>query len=458
MGQKYINGIIEQVGNNKSAYRSDLQINGLYSPVYSKNPNGANCAVLDFSKLKDFDFFFNAERVSEYLYEISYSNLDYKYANKYFEENFKPIVGPRCSGIRNGNFFGRDFDWNYDSFVSFVTHIKSDEDRYASMCVCNTQNILNTNFMSSGDYDDMYKLIPFCCQDGINSEGVFCSINVCPTDKGKVNVVIPSEREREVIMMRMLPRFVLDRYGSAEDAVKDISKYITIYGDKKTLDLNDNLHFMIGDPNKNYILEFIPDENNIMRANYHETDTTRSPFDNMIMTNFYVNDIVFNSDGTVYTPETQDAEHNAFITNKITKNGSGLERYNLAVNRYNDANTKAGMIDLMHALDYRRSYSTCPEIYGKYGVSDPYWYTELVGGYKTPEFTEQLHVDDPYTDFSFAKEVFGQQFLHRKRDDDKTWHTTHSSVYDLNKKELYLFDSSEDEIEHTFSFVRKYEM
>ena len=83
------------------------------------------------------------------------------------------------------------------------------------------------------------------------------------------------------------------------------------------------VHYMIGDSTSTYLLEFIDNKTII-------TDISDKP----IMTNFYLSNVKFNLDGTVFTPRTQTDSQDAIHTNQITENGAGLERYNLMVNRY----------------------------------------------------------------------------------------------------------------------------
>ena len=42
-------------------------------------------------------------RVSEYLYETEYSNLDYEYANNWFKNSNEDLIGGACSSTRRGN-------------------------------------------------------------------------------------------------------------------------------------------------------------------------------------------------------------------------------------------------------------------------------------------------------------------------------------------------------------------
>lgn len=89
------------------------------------------------------------------------------------------------------------------------------------------------------------------------------------------------------------------------------------------------------------------------------------------MTNFYIDGVKFNDDGSVYTPATQDETHNAMITNNITKYGEGLERYNIINNAIHSIEDVSDMKDLMASIFFSHAYVEEPD--------EDSWYTELVG-------------------------------------------------------------------------------
>ena len=53
-----------------------------------------------------------------------------------------------CSGVRNGNFFGRNLDWyfNYDAVV--ITHTAAKEGRHASIGIIGTDTQCNDKYLA----------------------------------------------------------------------------------------------------------------------------------------------------------------------------------------------------------------------------------------------------------------------------------------------------------------------
>ena len=225
----------------------------------------------------------------------------------------------------------------------------------------------------------------------------------------------------------MLPRFILDRFKTAAEAINYLREHASIYVPQGVRNMGYEIHFMIGDRNNTYILEFVDNEIKI----------TEKP----IMTNFHLFGVEFNKDGSVYTPESMDENHDAMKTNKISSYGSGLERFNLINYNYNNLIDKNSCRAFLNKLKYTNAYR--PE-------TNPYWFTEFVGG--------DLTVANIAADFSEAVAKAQDNFNHRTRDFDPahpdyygTWHTEHSSLYDLENKKLYLI-SQEDGVEYEFGF------
>lgn len=387
------------------------------------------------------------EKIDDFLYLVEYKDIDYTYADRYLDNGIS-IDGPsQCSAIRNGNFFGRNFDWFYNNDVDFVVKTPAINGRHASISVCGGTSSLNKDLVESGSYSVVYNYLPFFVLDGINDCGVFCNSNVVPKDKGDLVESLPTTSLiTDRISCSILPRFVLDHYSTAREAVEDLSQHVIICGNKKLDDMGYCLHYMIGDATNNYIVEFIPDQDGNMRLIYKDYTGSK---ESCIMTNFYVNDAIFNNDGTVYTPATLDSEHLPTVVNNITPNGSGLERYNLIVDKYNTCSTQDGMISLLHQLDYRRAYPGSTDIYS-YGEADPAWLTEFVGNRIAKDSEQLLTVDSAPEDFTYVLNVVKELYANRDRDVQTTWHTTHSCIYNIANKSLIIFSSSENGIANRF--------
>lgn len=364
-------------------------------------------------------YFNKIKRVKDYLYEVWYDGFDTEYAMKYLESRGDLYFGA-CSSVRNGNWYGRNLDWVYDESAEFVVHTPRLFNKFASIGVAGGIGKLTDEFVKSGEKDDIYKLVPFMLQDGINEYGVIANMNVVPLDKGK-NISEPKRYLKYKFPGLMLVRCILDHFKTAKRAVEYIRDYISVYFPEALHKQGYELHYMVADKDNTYVLEFVNNEAVII-------DISDKPY----LTNFYIGEVIFNQDLTVYTPETQDAYHNAIITNKITPRGSGLERYNDICENYARGNSKAGMRSLMDGLIYTKAYtapSDIPEL--------PFWYTEFVG-------VRDLTVASDISEYEPVVEIAREYFSERSRSDGgKTWQTVHSSVYDMENRKLYLITQEE---------------
>lgn len=366
------------------------------------------------------------KKIKDYLYEIEYDSLNYEFANDHYN-NGSDISGFKgCSSVRNGNWYGRNLDWTYDNTAEFVVRTPRIGRRYSSIGVSGALSRLTNDFVESGQYDNAYKLIPFQLQDGINEHGVVANMNVVPVENGTHNIGVPMFDISQRVCALTLVRFILDRFKTAHEAVQFIRDHVLVYFPRSLHRYGYETHIMIADKTDTYLLEFIGNRTEIV-------DISSRPY----TTNFYEFGVRFNSDGTVYTPETQDEMHNAIGTNNITPHGSGLERFNYISQHYAGSNSKSGMRSLMNDLTYTRAYNTSSH------PSNPYWYTEFVG-------QRDLTVIDRIEKYSEVVDIAGQMFLNRSRADGQTWHTVHSSVYNISDKKLYLI-TQEDGVEYEFA-------
>ena len=342
-----------------------------------------------------------------FLNEVWYSSLDYDGAIRYFEghDGFKPMA---CSSVRKGNFYGRNFDWFYDNNTEYVVHTDHAGGRYSTVGIA--ANAPENAGMS---------LVPFFLTDGINEHGLVCNMNVVPNDYGNT-VSVPSGEIEETVNGLMLVRCILDNFKTADEAIERIQSHVSVWFPKYLHNMGYELHYMIADSNKTYILEFVENEAVVIEANQ--------------MTNFHLYGVTPNDDGTVYTPYTQDDTHNAIDTNGVTANGAGLERWNVIADAYDDIQDADDMRNLMTSLNYTNSYT-------RYTAAD-IWFTEFVGDGRTCASSPSEFVDA----LNEARYLYGR----RSRETADTWQTTHSAVYDMQNKTLNLV-VQEDEEELTYT-------
>lgn len=370
-------------------------------------------------------------KVNDYLYEYNCPALDYENAYNYFLSKKPEIVIGGCSSVRNGNFYGRNLDWLYDNTVEFVVKTSANNEMHGTIGVAGQLSKLTKEFVEKRVWDEVYRILPFMITDGINDAGVVCNTNVVPLDKGYTTGTTPTDEKRYDVCSLMLPRFILDRFSSASDAVEYIQRYVSVYTSSALYDMHYDVHIMVADKDKTFAIEFIENEIKVV-------DISSTPY----MTNFHLFGVTRNADGSVYTPETQDSTHNAVTTNGITVFGSGLERYNLINENYSSASTKDGMQELMAKLNYTNTYKA---------DTIPFWYTEFVGGGNTT-------MSQPSAFSGVVSEYFGY-FENRQRGDGKTWQTNHSAVYDIAQKAMSLrVQESGASLEYKFNYYTKEEI
>lgn len=342
----------------------------------------------------------------------------------YFSKT-QPITPMACSSVRNGHFYGRNLDWIFNNQAEFVVRTKNVGARYGTIGIAGGISEFTEEFMLSRTYHEKEKLIPFMLYDGINDCGVVANMNVVPPRKGE-NSFVDAPYHSGKVPALMLVRYILDRFDTARNAVNYILNHVNIVFPKSLYDYGYELHYMVADLNDTFVIE-------VFDSGVHVLDISSKPY----MTNFHLTGVRFNDDGTIYTPATQDVFHNAITTNYIHPHGSGLERYNLIVNRYPISYSKNGMRMLMNELTYTKAYSTSPS------PSNPYWYTEFVG-------TRDLTVASTIEQYQPVVDAAGELYSRRSRTDGgKTWHTVHSAVYDIRRKKLYL-KTQEEEVELNF--------
>lgn len=350
-------------------------------------------------------------KIKDYFYEMICDELDYENAYKYFREK-KPIINGACSSVRNGNWYGRNLDWTYDENAEFLVHTSKTNNCFASIGIAGSINGLTNEVVKSKVDNPLYKIVPFMMTDGINEKGVVCNTNVVPLDKGITSKTIPEISEQIEICSLMLVRYILDHFETAKEAAEYIRDYVSVFMPTGLINMGYETHLMIADTNKTYLIEFIG------------TETIISEMDKPYMTNFYLDDVVFNEDGKVYTPADVENEHYA-SENNVTDNGSGLERYNLIVDNYNSANSKAGMRELMNKLKYTNAYKNSE------------WCTEFVG-------INDLTVNSKAEDFANTMAYAKGMFANRTRN-GSTWQTNHSVVYDIENRKAYVIVQEDSE-------------
>lgn len=381
------------------------------TPLYNVEGNKSGIAF----KLKGVDFpkgyYTKKEKLSEYLYELHYDELDEEFAKKYIEETYMHIGG--CTSVRKGNLYGRNYDWFYDYSNEFVVHIPKSKQRNASISITSFPNKLSATEIDNDEFSNYYRVIPFLVLDGINEHGVIANINVTSDDLGITEHSTPRVQEKMNLSFMMIIRFILDNFKTAKEAAEYIRDYVAL-----TSILYDGyleeIHLMIADKDDTYLLEVIDGLNTLYKM---EDDFNGRTY----MTNFHLS-------GTT----VDDSGHINFES--VEPHGMGLERYDIISDKFNNIENEDDMIELMtQDLKYTNAYDIS---------INPFWKTEFSYNYGEPY--GDLTVTTPLEQYEPIIEIVVQRFEERTRKIKNTWQTVHSSIYNIEDRKLILFVQEKD--------------
>lgn len=342
------------------------------------------CLILSGCKKKDDnkDSYYGLKEVAPYLYEISYK--DYP-----FDKNSETVTNVEdvgCSSVKNGNFYGRNFDFIFNDVPEFVIKVEKKKGRHASLGVTMLSTIHEGNDLEK-TYKDKLILLPNFMLDGINDQGVIASINVVP--KADTLPITGTNPGKEDLNSGFIVRYVLDNADSAEDAIKLLSER-NIYGD---VGEHYNLHVMIADKNKTYIVEFI--DNKMV--------TEEKLGNEQIMTNFYTN------------------------LDELTENSAGVERYKILQENYDEGSSFDGMWNLLKRVKYSQAYLFNQE---------EMWYSEFLPQSVIKKGKTAIDKYMPLVDESKKGYWVARTYDERTPANTNYWLTTHNSTYDISKKKL----------------------
>lgn len=225
--------------------------------------------------------------------------------------------------------------------------------------------------------------------DGMNEKGLVVNDNVLfKSDWGEVphtgtNPGAPELNDNYII------RALLDNCATADEAVEYLKKFNITPMESKMMDL----HFMISDPEKTYVVEFYNNELLVKEQD--------------ILTNYFIN------------------------IDEIPEHPDGLERMKILRENYDEGSTMEGMYHLMQRAKYSNGY-----------YADNKWYSELGFTYsQIQEITEDNNYDVNRM-MLLLQDEFEEELEEVKANGykEKTnwWTTSHTSVYDINNRKLWI--------------------
>lgn len=359
---------------------------------------------------------FNQVDGSPYLCMAEYAALDYDYAYEYFEQYDIPVPDGACSAVYNNNIMGRNLDWFYSEMVDCI--IRTGD----TLGVAGANTKFTRDFVESREYNELYRILPFYLQDGINSAGLCCATLVTPNIVG---CSVPLDSVKESVNSIMLVRYILDKFNSLNEAIDYLKYYVKIIFHPRLCEMGYNQHWILSQNNDCVIIE-VNETGELKTINYAGKTCA--------VTNFHLNGVELNTDGTVYTPTTQTSTEDAITTNHVKTYGSGLERFNLI--QTSPSNTIDDMKTLIKELRYSKIYDINTE-----------WYTDFV------DEKEELTCNTSKEIYMNIVERYSRIYPMRSRTQGSAgfgfWNTNHSSIYDLSNKKLIVCSQEDYGLDNT---------
>ncbi len=351
------------------------------------------------------------KKIAANLYEVTVDEFDYDYLLKNGRGNMD-FAG--CSGIKEGNYLGRNFDFIAGDAAEIVVKTTAKKDRYASVGMVGGLMWLNTKFMDNGLDEDAKKLIPLMLLDGINEKGLAIEINcVNATDVGGLTKhTNPGKKE---VSQLCTVRYLLDHAATADEAI-ELMKSIDIVNNRDVMGLiarNYEVHFLITDKNKTYVVELSNNKPEGEKLVIMENET--------IMTNFYLH--------------LADTQKNTYPDNSL-----GIERYRKLADNRSSVNSVESMKKLMQSIRFTNSNKLDGEYAPGENFDNPYTCLS-----DHPEFGEnpvnyanhKEHLKEILevmkTDDVLIAEVLKDPEM---KNPNGIWCTSHNSVFDLENKTM----------------------
>lgn len=342
----------------------------------------------------------NSTNGDEYLYTITYTDLDYYTVGDYMEERYGilDIKPGACSAVRNGRFYGRNLDYYVNECADLVITTKASKDRFASIGTSADFPPVTKQAIDEGTLSEMnYAAAAYYMNDGMNEYGVAINSNVVPA--GECEHTSGTNPGAPTIVSNGVVRYVLDHAKSVDHAI-ELLRDVNI-ATPSTDDFHYESHWMISDPKKTVVVEIWNNELVVV--------------DDCVITNFY-------------------------LSHPDSPYGVGHERYDILKAHYDEGNSVEGMHSLMKRVWYSNAYST---------KVDPIWYSEGLEegcGYTWNDIKSGELNDILYPYMLEEEKAYVSVDYQKSLRDGKSWYTTHSIVYDLENLTMSLICQENDTV------------
>lgn len=363
-------------------------------------------------------------KIEDYLYEADCPLPNSELAEEHFRARFGKDAPPSaagfaaCSVLNHDGLIGRAYDWKYDEAVTFVVHTPANGDRFASVSICSSPAGITKESVEAHTVPaSLWAVLPFYAVDGMNENGVTCSVCVV-YGKGSEDILWHGKEFCAVGAVR----YVLDRARTAEEGAGIIASEAWMPDSAKLGGYS--LHFMVTDEAHTFVVE------DGVVIDITDDDTK-------VMTNFRLGSRSF-LDETGYADVNKIASYDPY--------GTGVERYNELVDYAKFASEETGMREWLRGFVYSDAYRESL-LTGSTPRPSDFAGTEI----SRDHFVKINETEAIKAWFKSAK--IHEKWVARERD-GKFWQTVHSAVYDVASRMVSVV-VQEGTAVHGFPIVRE---
>ena len=356
------------------------------------------------------------------LFYVEYDDFDFDKAAEMTNDRYRPR-GPMCSGIRKGDYTGRNADVYAGFDTVLVMRLSRRCVRYSSIGIV-TDYFIPTlpDMLDRQEKDSTYYILPQLVGDGINEKGVSIMMFMVPNGEASENKSSWGGREwgrsaaytnrsaDKTYNTMLLSRLVLDNAADVDEAIELVKAVNWFDPDRFSSSGNaGSLKWLLADSRKSAVIECIDNEMKIL-----VTQDIECPSPCTLTTNF-----------SLYL----------FSKGIIQDGASGYERYDQMFDIYSkEDDSVEGLKRILKSVSMPEKYSR--NISDKYFFATDYLWCESPSG---RHFTStELYRGDAKLDPDFLETVNlekSRYFDKRPRPVSVTIYTT---VYDLKEKSVRL--------------------
>lgn len=356
------------------------------------------------------------------LFYVEYDDFDFDRAAEMTNERYRPR-GPMCSGVRKGDYIGRNADVyaGYDTVL--VMRLSRRCARYSSFGIVTDYFIPNLpDMITRQEKNDTYYMLPQLVGDGINEKGLSVMMFMVPNSEASEDKSDWGGREwgrsaaftnpsaAKTYNTMLLTRLVLDNAANVDEAVELIKAVNWFDPDRFSSSGNaGSLKWLLADSGKSAVIECIDNEMKIQ-----VTGDIGCPSACTLSTNF-----------SMYL----------FSKGIIQDGASGYERYDQMIELYSkEDDSMEGLKRILKSVSMPEKYSR--DISDKFFFATDYLWCESPSG---RHFTStELYRGDAKRDPDFLEIVNLEKSRYFDKYPRPVSVTVYTTVYDLEEKCVHL--------------------